>query len=142
MVLFEGLKSKTTSTIHYHDWDPTQLNSVETEKEFTDLTQALIAFLEEEDAEREKLPSFKKEQIGHILLTLADLIRLPGVASKSDLSACLEVLGCESNRQTLERYLSILLSVEFIEEHLRSNQTLYVRNSSTAFIRYAYREGV
>jgi hypothetical protein len=97
--------------------------------------------LEEEDAEREKQLSFKTEQIGHTLLLVADLIRIAGVASKSDLAACLQALGCESARQALDRHLSILQSVEFVEERLRSNQTFFVRNSSTAFIRYAYREG-
>jgi hypothetical protein len=65
-----------------------------------------------------------------------------GVVSRSDLLVCLDVLGCESTGQTLDRYLSILQSVEFVQMHLRGNQTFYVRDSSTAFIRYAYREGV
>jgi hypothetical protein len=72
---------------------------------------------------------------------VADVVRIAGVASKSDIAACLEALGCESAHEALDQHLSILQSVGFIEKRLQSNQTFYVRDSSTAFIRYAYLKG-
>ncbi len=134
------IKGENEQHIQYYNWNPGRPNSVETKEEFREIAQALIEYLELGDAERAKQLSFDTEQISHTLLLVADLIRIAGVASESDLAACLEALDCDSAHEALDRHLSILQSVAFIAERRRSNQTFYVRDSSTAFIRYAYRK--
>jgi len=134
------IKDENEEHVQYYNWNPRRPNSTDAKEEFRAIAQALTAFLEKGDAEREKQHSFDTKQPSHTLLLVADLVRIAGVASKSDIAACLEALGCESAREALDQHLSILQSVEFIEKRLRSNQTFYVRYSSTAFIRYAYRE--
>jgi hypothetical protein len=126
--------------VQYYNWNPRRPNSVNTREEFRAIAQALTALLEQEDAAREKQLSFDTKQTSHTLLLVADLIRIAGVASKSDLAACLRALDCDSAHEALDRHLSILQSVDFIAERRRSNQTFYVRDSSRAFIRYAYRK--
>ena len=42
------IKGENEKHIHYYTWNSEKLNSVETKKEFTEIAQALTAFLEEE----------------------------------------------------------------------------------------------
>jgi hypothetical protein len=134
------IKGENENHVYYYNWDPGQLNSVDTTREFTEIARVLTEFLEQGDAERKKQLRFNPELPSHTLLLVTDLIRIPGVASKSEIDTCLEELGCDSARKALDQHLSILQSVGFIEKHLRSNQTFYVCESSTTFIRYAYRK--
>jgi hypothetical protein len=134
------ISNENEKHVLYYTWDPTQPDSLDTKKEFGEMAQALTLFLEQEAAEREKQLSFDSKQTDHTLLLVADLIRIAGVVSKADLTACLKALDCDPAQKALDRLLSILQSVDFVAERRRSNQTFYVRDSSMAFIRYAYRE--
>jgi hypothetical protein len=134
------IKEENENHVLYYDWNPDELNSAETKEEFEIIAAALISSLEKEDAERGKQLSFQPKEISHALLLVADLIRIPGVATKSDLKACLEAFGCDSARVILDRYLAILQSVGFIEKRFRSNETFYVSVSSAGFVRYAFGE--
>jgi hypothetical protein len=135
------IKTLNENHVQYYEWNSNKLDSDRTKKEFRQIVQDLTALIEQEDTEREKQLGFNAEETSHTLLLVADLIRMVGVASKSDLADCLNALNCNSASSALDQHLSILQSVGFIAERRRSNQTLYVRNVSlTAFIRYAYRK--
>ena len=136
------LSNENENHVHYYTWDPDDLNSELTKAEFAELTRELVTFLEEKiEAARPRQPSLKTAERGHALLLLADLIRMPGVATTSELLECLSALRFKVDRAILKRYLSILQSVGFVIAHPRSNQTFFVRTSERSFIRYAYLEG-
>lgn len=134
------IKGRNEKHVQYYEWDPKNLN--DPRRGFREIAQALTASLEQEEAERQKLLRFDREKPSHTLLLVTDLIRIAGVASKADIEDCLDVLGCKSARDALDKHLSILQSVGFIEKRLRSNETFYVNKFSTAFIRYAYISGI
>ena len=135
------LRNGNEDHVHYYTWNSDDLDSEGTKIEFGELTNELVTFLETIEAARPKKPSLKLSERGHALLLVADLIRMPGVATISELLECLSALECEADRKTLKRYLSVLQSVGFVTAHRRSNQTFFVRVSDRRFIRYAYREG-
>ena len=124
--------------VHYYTWDPANLNADETTKEFAELTTDLTEFLERLDAKRAKQPSLKPQDLGHALVLVADFVRVPGVATKNELLECLRLVGCDTNRESIDRCLHVLESLGLIRSHLRSNQTFYVRASEASYVRYAY----
>ena len=135
------LSNESKDHVHYYTWDPNDLHSDRTKAEFTELTNELVTFLEKIKAARPRQPSLKPTERGHALLLVADLIRMPGVATTSELRECLSSLGCKADREVLKRYLSVLQSVGFVTVHRRSNQEFFVRVAENPFIRYAYLEG-
>ena len=135
------LSNENEDHVHYYTWNPNDLHSDLTEAEFADMTNDLVTFLEEIEAARPRQSSLKPAERGHALLLVADLIRMPGVATTSELLECLSALGCEADRKVLKRYLSVLQSVGFVTAHRRSNQKFFVRASEQKFIRYAYIKG-
>ena len=125
-------------------WDPKQPYTPETTEEFGLVANRLTDIIEHRETLRPQQFAFKAKEIGHTLRLVADLIRIPGVASRSDIEKCLEELRCKDALASLDRHLSVLQSVELITEHRRFNQIFYVHDSSTPLIRYAYakRSGV
>jgi len=132
------IKNENADLVHYYTWDPNDLNSAATKKEFKELTKELSDFLEARDQLKAQHVKFDSSQPGHVLLLIADLIRIPGVATKTDISDCLSNIGIDVTKEVLDRYLSVLQSVGIITRHLRSNQTFFVRADSIAFVRYRY----
>ena len=121
----------------YH-WNPEQLNTVATKKEFDDVANRLTEVLEQHESRRSRQLAFKTTKTSHTLLLVADLIRISGVVSKSDVVNCLEELSCEDALTSLGHHLSVLQTVDFIKKRRRSNQTFYVSHFSKPFIRYAF----
>ncbi len=134
------LRNENQDHVHYYTWNPDDLHSALTKAEFVDLTNDLVTFLEEIEADRPRQPSLKIDERGHALLLVADLIRMPGVATTAELLECLNALGCKADREVLNRHLSVLQSVGCVIVHRRSNQKFFVRASEHPFIRYAYLE--
>jgi hypothetical protein len=127
--------------VKYYPWNPEKLDSARAKRKFREVVRDLTALIEQEDTDREKQLTFNPEETSHTLLLVADLIRIVGVASQSDIADYLIALNCESARSALDRHLSILRSVGFIVERRRASQTLFAFNVSlTAFVRYAYRK--
>ena len=135
------LSNENEDHVHYYKWNPNDLYSDLTRAEFEELTNELVTFLEKIEADRPRQPSLKPTERGHALLLVADLIRMPGVATTSELLKCLNALGCIADPEVLKRYLWVLQSVGFVTVHRRSNQKFFLRTSEHPFIRYAYREG-
>ena len=135
------LSNENKNHVHYYKWDPNDLYSDSTQTELKELTYELVTFLEKIEADRPRQSSLKTTERGHTLLLVADLIRMSGVATKSELLECLSILGYEADRALLKRYLSVLQSVGVVIAHRRSNQTFFVCTSKHRFIRYAYLEG-
>ena len=135
------LSNENEDHVHYYTWDPNDLHSERTKAEFAELTYELVTFLEKIEAARPRQSTLKTTERGHTLLLVADLIRMSGVATKSELLECLSILGYEADRALLKRYHSVLQSVGVVTAHRRSNQTFFVFTSKHRFIRYAYLEG-
>lgn len=132
------LANENKNHVLYYNWDPDDPNSRATRKAFGEIAQELTSFLEERDTTRPKQLDFKRDNVGHTLLLVADLVRIQGVVSRSDVAACLDCVGCDSSPDTLNRHLSILQSVDFITKRRRHIETFYVPVLTQSFLRYAY----
>jgi hypothetical protein len=137
----QKIKTANGQFVHYYDWDPRKLNSRATIKEFREMADGLTKFLVSRDSLHAKEQSFDNKKHGHVLLMVADLIGIAGVATTTDIGNCLRVLGCDSQYAELERYVSLLESMSFVTRAFRSNQTFYVSPIAKSFIRYAYEPG-
>ncbi len=137
----QKIKTANGQFVHYYDWDPRKLNSRATIKEFREMADGLTKFLVSRDSLHVKEQSFDNKKHGHVLLMVADLIGIAGVATTTDIGNCLKVLGCGSQNVELERYVSLLESMSFVTRAFRSNQTFYVSPIAKSFIRYAYEPG-
>jgi hypothetical protein len=131
------IKKENEKLVRYYPWNPKDLNSSATQREFRDMAKDLTDFLEARDKSHPKEQSFKKDSHGHSLLMIGDLVRIAGVVTKTDISDCLRELGCQEVQ--VDRYLSLLESMSFIKHVLYSDQAFYVVGSlSESFIRPAY----
>ena len=135
------LRTHNEKHVHYFKWDSDQLDDADTEHEFADIATELSAILKTRDDERTGEVRFDPDHDpGHVLRLIADLIRIPGVASRSDVAECLKELGLLHTPTDLERQLSVLTSLRFVTTERRSNQIFFVRNSSAYFLKYAYKD--
>ena len=135
------LKTNNPEYVHYFKWDPEDLDNAATQQEFAEIATELSTVLKTRDAKHRREVRFNPGQDpGHILLLIADLIRIPGVASRSDVAECLKELGVSQSTKDLERQLSVLTSLGFVTTERRSNQIFFVRKSSAYFLKYAYKD--
>lgn len=135
----QKIRNENADFVHYYDWNPRYLNSKATKKEFKEMAEGLARFLVARDRLHAKEQTFDTMKPGHVLLLVAGLIAIAGVATIADTINCLKELGCDSHLAEVDRYLSLLESMGLITRTLRSNQSFYVSATTKSFIRYAYR---
>jgi hypothetical protein len=135
------ISNENDEFIHYYEWDPKHLKSAVSKAGFREMAEEITKFLRDRDKARVNNQSFGKEKHGHVLLMVANLIGVAGVATKTDVTACLRELGCPSDHPHPDRYLSLLESMSFIKRIHRSNQSFYVPADSRRFIKPVYRAG-
>ena len=116
------IRNTNEESVQSYTWNPSQLDTPQTKEEFGDVANRLTEILECREKRRPQQLTFKAKEIGHTLLLVADLIRIPGVASKSDVAKCLEALRCDKALESLDHHLSVLQSIDVIQKHQRSNQ--------------------
>ena len=134
-------KTHNEKYVHYFKWDPNRLDDADTEHEFADIATELSDLLKARDDEQTGEVRFDPDHDpGHVLRLIADLIRIPGVASRSDVAECLKELGLPYTRTDLDRQLFVLTSLRFVTTERRSNQIFFVRKSSAYFLKYAYKD--
>ena len=134
------LKTNNPKYVHYFKWDSEKLHNADTQQEFAEIATELSAVLKARDDEHSGEVGFDSGHGGHVLRLIADLIRIPGVASRSDVAECLKELGVPYSAKNLDRQLSVLTSLRFVTTERRSNQIFFVRNSSAYFLKYAYKD--
>jgi hypothetical protein len=100
------IKNENADLVHYYTWDPKALNSAATKKEFKEMTKDLSDFLEARDELQPRQVRFDSSLPGHVLLLIADLIRIPGVATKTEISECLSNIGIHITKEIVDRYVS------------------------------------
>src|ERR1017187_4095294 len=88
----QKLKNEDSKLVHYYEWNPRELNSTATVKEFREMAQELTQFLKERDKHRPNEQIFEKGKDGHALLMVANLIEIAGVATTTDIADCLKVI--------------------------------------------------
>jgi hypothetical protein len=138
----QKITNESSDLVHYYDWDQEHLNSTSTKRDLREMADGITEFLIARDKSHPKEQSFDRSKHGHVLLIVADLIRIAGVTTTTDISSCLKELGSDSDQAQMARYFWLLESMSFIKLVRRSSQTFYVTNSSKSFMRYAYQPGV
>ena len=137
-------QNENPQLVHYYEWDPKHLNSAHSKEGLGEMAEELAKFLKARDAALPKQQTFDAKKRGHILLIVADLIAVAGIATMTDITACLGEVGCDPAQQEpseVKRYLSLLENASFIKRERRSNQAFYVAAQSARFLKYSYRPG-
>ena len=132
------IQNVNEESVQSYTWDPEDLDAPATKEEFDEIAHRLTELLEQREIQRPQQLVFQAEDIGHTLRLIADLIRISGVVSRSDVVRCLKELPCKKALASLDQHLSVLQSIKLIQKHRRSNQSFYVSHSSEPFMRYAY----
>jgi hypothetical protein len=132
------LKNYEASRVRYDNWKEREPDSRDARRAFLRIAKDIIWLVENLDAARPKQSEFKKDNTGHTLLFVADLIWLQGALSRSEVIEGLETVGCDSSLDNVRRHLSILQSVGFVDKRKRGDETFYVPLLEKPFISYAY----
>jgi DNA-binding transcriptional ArsR family regulator len=132
------LKNYDAARVRYDNWNDREPDSRDARRAFLRIAKDVILFVENLDAARPKQPEFKKDNTGHTLLFVADLIWLQGAVSRSEVVEVLAAVGCNSSHDNVRRHLSILQSVGFIEKRRRGDEVFYVPLLAEPFLGYAY----
>jgi hypothetical protein len=135
----QKIREENPELIHYYEWNPKQLNSRTTIKEFSEMARDLTEFLRRRDNPRHQ--GFDRQKNVHALLMVADLVRIAGVATTTEIADCLKELGCDLANKNVSRYLSLLESMSLVTSARRSNQKFYISQFSKPFVRFAYQHG-
>lgn len=134
------IQNEAADLVHYYEWDPNDPNSTLSLSELEAMSKDVLAFLEARAAKHVKEPVLDlSKKPGHVLLWIADLIRVAGIATSRDIAECLNQVGLDGTTNQVERYLSLLQSLGFVEQRPASNHLYYLSTSTTAFIRYGYK---
>jgi hypothetical protein len=138
----QKVKNEDESLVHYFPWNPRALRSASTKRQFREMTRVLLEFLDKPDRSTSTARFLNsREKHGSVILLVADLVRIAGVATITDVHESLLAARFEVSREESARYLSLLESVGFVQRALRSNQTLFLGLGSTPFLRYAFAAG-
>ena len=132
------LRNKNEDHVLHYKWNSDDLNSKATLKKLGEIASYLASFIEERDAGQAEKIKFRREQVRHVLLLVADLVWFLGVALRSDITDCLRVFDMERSNATVNRYLRILESVDLIKQDRHAKYTFYVSLQRQPFLRYAY----
>lgn len=132
------LKNHDASRVRYDSWNSREPDSRDARRAFLRIAKDIISLVESLDAARPKQSEFKKDNTGHTLLFVADLIWLQGAVSRSEVVEVLDAVGGDASLDNVRRHLSILQSVAFIDKRKRGDETFYVPLLAEPFLGYAY----
>ena len=133
------LQNENENHVLRYRWDPDDLTSKATLKEFGAIARNLVSLIGERDASQPEQVQFKREEVSHIPLLIADLVWFLGVALRADIINCFDVLGIDEPIHTVNRYLRIMESVDLVKQDHHHKYTFYVSRQRQPFLRYSYK---
>ena len=133
------LRNESDSLIHTYSWDPSHLQSTDAVAELAYMAGQLVTLLQARQSTRRKEQRFDPRRPGHCLLLVSDLVRIAGIITVTDLREVLEAFNCQPDRPVVDRYLSLLESLGFINKTHYGTQVFYVQGQATPFIRYNFK---
>ena len=88
-----------------------------------------------------KTTAFDKNQAGHVMLLVLDLLKIIHLATIEEISNVLNLLGIQYKRQTVEQHLSLLFSLEYAVRKPYQNNIYYLSSQHKPWLSLAFREG-
>lgn len=102
-----------------------------------DLSDTITSIL----SNRPKAESWEKSKIGHIMLLLLDLLKVLQLSTLDEIINTLKNLGIEQKRKTVERYLSMLISLQFVIRKPYRHNVYYLSGQHEQWIKFGFRKG-
>lgn len=99
-----------------------------------DLTERILDF-------HKSLPkelSFVPENVGHVILFIADVINVLIISKLSEIQIILKSLGIPLKERILNRYVYILQKLGLVKKVSYSNNDYFVASKDTSYIRYSF----
>jgi hypothetical protein len=85
-----------------------------------------------------KTKSFDKEQLGHVMLLILDLLKIIQLATLDEIVRCLNLLGIDHTRRTVEQQLSLLLSLNLAIKKAYRNNIYYLASPQKPWLSFGF----
>ena len=103
-----------------------------------DTLEEVIGLVKTAVAKNPKNPKFRRNDHGHLMLLIADLINLNGILSLTDIQKILHELKISTPQSVLKKYISLLEQLDLISVEPYGKLTFYVtRRDAPPYIQYA-----
>lgn len=134
------LRAKANSRVLYYRWNSGDLGDLATLETFKECSSELSDLLihREEGATQESIIT---DSHGHHMLLVADLVDIIGIVTQEDISDCLAQWDYHCKPEQLQKYLSLLQSLNLLRLFPYSSQQYFVSSIPGPFIRYDFVPG-
>lgn len=108
------------------------------ENDFSD-AEELAETMEEFLSNLPKSQSFKKKEVGHVMLLILDLLKVVLLATLEEIETCLKLFGIEpSPYPGVAQQLSLLSSLNLVTKKRYSNNVYYLSTQPETWLTWAY----
>jgi hypothetical protein len=88
-----------------------------------------------------KTAGFKKDQVGHVMLLVLDLLSIIHLATIDEIHNMLNYLGINNNLQTVKQHVSLLLSLGYAVRKPYQNNIYYLPSQHVNWLSLAFMKG-
>ena len=131
---------KTGEEALYFHWNDEDLNRPETLKDLEDASRELSSLLLTRQAAAPKSKRFDSTDRGHVMLLIAQLIKLNGLMEPPDLVESLKRFSTDIDSTGLSQMLLVLTRLGIIERSKRGNYEYYTRKGQDELIHFAFND--
>lgn len=87
-----------------------------------------------------KTSSFNKDQAGHVMLLMIDLLNIMKLATVDEIHEILSSLGVEYKHKTIQQKLSLLCSLKYVEKKPYRHNMFYLANTDNSWLSLAFKK--
>lgn len=111
-----------------------------TQSDFSD-AEALSESIEKILTAFPKTTAFNKDQAGHVMLLVLDLLKILHLATIEEIVNAVNLLGIQYKRQTVEQHISLLLSLGYAVRKPYQNNIYYLPSQHKPWLSWAFIKG-
>lgn len=104
----------------------------------TDMSKKLVRILKRIERTRVLETNFDRNKPAHVLLLIADIVGIAGVATKDDIRNALINLDLASETKNLKRYLSLLESLALVRQVEHGTESYFLNDTTSPYLSYSY----
>ncbi len=88
-----------------------------------------------------KTAAFQKDQVGHVMLFVLDLLKVIRLATIEEIQSVLNDSGIQYDRQKVEQHVSLLHSLGYVISKPYQNNTFYLSSDHPPWLSWAFTKG-
>ncbi len=112
-------------------------NGILNENDFSD-AQDLAETIENILSKSPKTEAFNRNQVGHIMLLMLDMLSVVQLATLDEMVNILKLLNIISKRRVVEQYLSLLVSLKFADRKPYGHNVYYLSISKSPWLSLSF----